>query len=465
MKNRFLSALLLPFSLHAAATIVILNNDGAGEGFNDPTPAAPVGGNSGTTLGQQRLIAFQHAANIWGATLTSSVTTVVRANFDPLPCTATSAVAGSAGPISVSSGFTNAPISNTWYHAALANKLAGSDLNAANPEIGATFNSNLGQANCLTGTFFYLGLDGNHGANVDLVVVLLHEFGHGLGFSTVTSSTTGSQVGPPFQPSVFDRFLFDTTQGLTWDNLTNAQRVASAINTGNLVWNGANGVGAVPTVLSGRPQAVVTTAGLPGSGTYAGGNATFGGALTIGGVTADLMPVLDQGAGAGCTAFNAANSIAVNGKIALIDRGICGFTTKVKNAQNAGAIGVIIGNNVAGAAPPVGGSDPTITIPVMSISQADSNTLKTALAFRSRTRSGVVTKLGSNPSLFSGADASNRPLMYTPNPVEPGSSVSHWDTTLFRNQLMEPFINADLTHSVTVPQDLTFLLLRDIGWN
>src|SRR5262245_19160713 len=69
---------------HAAATIVVVNNDGPGEGFNDPTPAAPVGGNTGTTLGAQRLIAFQHAANLWGATLDSPVTIIVRAAFDPL---------------------------------------------------------------------------------------------------------------------------------------------------------------------------------------------------------------------------------------------------------------------------------------------------------------------------------------------------------------------------------------------
>src|SRR5215510_251470 len=68
----------------AAATIIVVNVDGAGEGFNDPTPAAPVGGNTGTTKGAQRLIAFQYAANIWGATLDSPVTIVVRAAFDPL---------------------------------------------------------------------------------------------------------------------------------------------------------------------------------------------------------------------------------------------------------------------------------------------------------------------------------------------------------------------------------------------
>lgn len=41
------------------ATVTIVNTDGAGEGFNDNTAATPVGGNSGTTIGEQRLIAFQ----------------------------------------------------------------------------------------------------------------------------------------------------------------------------------------------------------------------------------------------------------------------------------------------------------------------------------------------------------------------------------------------------------------------
>ena len=44
--------------------------------------------------------------------------------------------------------------------------------------------------------------------------------------------------------------------------------------------------------------------------------------------------------------------LAVNGKIALIDRGTCTFPEKVKTAQNAGAIGVIIVDNVAGSPPP-----------------------------------------------------------------------------------------------------------------
>lgn len=81
-------------SAFAAATITIVNMDGPGEGFNDPTPAAPVGGNPGTTVGQQRLIAFQFAADIWGATLTDSVEIKIQAAFNPLPCSASSGVLG-----------------------------------------------------------------------------------------------------------------------------------------------------------------------------------------------------------------------------------------------------------------------------------------------------------------------------------------------------------------------------------
>jgi hypothetical protein len=61
-----------PSPVSAGAKLTIVNNDGPGEGFNDPTPVAPVGGNTGTTRGQQRLIAFQYAANLWGRRSTAT---------------------------------------------------------------------------------------------------------------------------------------------------------------------------------------------------------------------------------------------------------------------------------------------------------------------------------------------------------------------------------------------------------
>src|SRR5215831_21255418 len=107
----------------ASATIVIQNNDPAGVGFNDPTAVAPVGGNGGTTLGQQRLNAFQAAANIWGATINSVPSIVVLSTFEPLTCTATSAVLGSAGPTEVFRDFTGAPFPGTWYNNAHASAI------------------------------------------------------------------------------------------------------------------------------------------------------------------------------------------------------------------------------------------------------------------------------------------------------------------------------------------------------
>src|ERR1051325_5373628 len=95
-------------SASGQATIVIDNADQPGVGFNDATPVAPVGGNNGTTLGQQRLNAFQFAANIWGATLTSGPTITVRASWVPQACTATKGTLGSASPVSVARNFPNA---------------------------------------------------------------------------------------------------------------------------------------------------------------------------------------------------------------------------------------------------------------------------------------------------------------------------------------------------------------------
>ena len=66
--------------------------------------------------------------------------------------------------------------------------------------------------------------------------MLLHEFGHGLGFSTLVDEADGSEfLG---QPDVFERFILDTTAGLHWSEMTDIQRAASATNTGNLVWDG-----------------------------------------------------------------------------------------------------------------------------------------------------------------------------------------------------------------------------------
>lgn len=70
------------------------------------------------------------------------------------------------------------------------------------------------------------------------------------------------------------------------------------------------------------------------------------------------------------------NGTELNGNIAVIDRGTCTFVTKVQNAQDAGAIAVVVINNEPGAPFGMGGTSGTITIPSIMISQDDGNLLK-----------------------------------------------------------------------------------------
>ncbi len=445
---------LFAFAVAAnAATITIVNNDGVGEGFNDATAVAPVGGNPGTTLGQQRLYIFQTAAAMWGSVLPSAVLIQVNSQFNPLTCTATSATLGSTGATTIHRDFAGAPYSGTWYVQSLANRLYGADLNTAQADMNSTFNSTLdnGSASCLGGQKWYYGVDGLEGTNVELLPVCLHEMAHGLGFMTTTSGSSGAYNSS--YPSIYDRFLVDKITGNHWADAaeTPAQRVTSAKSVDQLVWDGPGVTSAAPGFLNYQPYLNVTT---PALGTFNVNAAAFGGALTLGGVTGDVVLMQDVLAPTSDGCETLVNGPALAGKIALVDRGVCAFVAKAESAQANGAIALIIANNAAGTIIPAG-TDPAITIPVVSITQAQGTTLKTALG------SGTVTvTVGLNPAQRAGSDLAGHVYMYTPTTFSSGSSVSHYDITLTPNALMEYAINGDLHNNL----DLTPALMADIGW-
>lgn len=458
MLHRFASALLLasavlaaPATASAAANVFVLNASPAGVGFNDPTPAVPVGGNAGTTLGEQRLIAFQQAADRWGAMLDSNVPIYVYASFEPLGAN----VLGAAIAWSVFSDFPGAPgfpgasIADTWYPSPLADKRAGEDLEPGMPDIYAVFSSD---AN------WYLGLDANHGAQTDLVTVVMHELGHGLGFATYVDDTTGQNFAG--QTDVFAQHTEDATTGVTFSNMaTDAERAAAILKVDNLVWDGASVGAAVPYVLKlGRPELNIAT---PSSiaGAYRIGTAGFGAPLSGAGISGSVTLVND-GVGVPTDACTPLAAGSLSGAIALVDRGSCTFVVKAANVQAAGALAMIVANSAAGDPPPgLGGTDPTLTMTSVMISRALGLGIKSALA-----GGPVQVTLGIDTTQRAGADPLDRAQLYATNPVQPGSSVSHYDSIAFSNQLMEPAINGDLTHEVIPPFDMTLPLLRDIGW-
>ncbi len=434
------------------AEVVIINNDGAGVGLNDPTPATPVAGNNGTTLGEQRLNVLERAAQIWAQNLVSDVPIAIQAQTASQACTATTAVLASAGAAVVERDFPNAPEAGTWYHGALANAIAGVDLDPGSPDITTQFNINLDEdPNCLGGNGWYYGFDHEEGPQTDLLAVMLHEYGHGLGFANFANESTGTL----FQniPDIYTTFTRDLETGTDWNDMTNAERIASSINDPDVVWTGANVTAALDGFLA---PPVILTIDAPGNiaGAFPAQSASFGPPVPGGAGLSGSVVLAEDGVGTGtdgCEAFT--NGAAVNGNIALIDRGSCSFTSKVVNAQAVGATAVLIANNVATGLPPMGGSDPTITIPSIGISQTEGASIQGELP-------GVDVTLEFDLGAPLAGTNGGFLRVNAPNPVAPGSSISHWTPAATPSLLMEPAITSALTDDV----DLTLEHFRDIGW-
>ena len=200
----------------------------ARQGLSRPAAATITVNYTGFT--PQAQAAFQYAVDIWESQLTSNAPIVVNATFQDLGPT----TLGSAGPAWIFRDFSGA-VPGTWYAKALASKIAGTDISPSNPpEISARFSS----------TFtWYLGTDGNPPAGqYDLVSVVLHELGHGLGF--YGSATVSSGIGGITRsglPDIYDRFV-ETGAGQTILSFTNGSaELGSQLTSGNLYWNGTNG--------------------------------------------------------------------------------------------------------------------------------------------------------------------------------------------------------------------------------
>ncbi|HUK13848.1 MAG TPA: S8 family serine peptidase [Thermoanaerobaculaceae bacterium] len=110
------------------------------------------------------------------------------------------------------------------------------------------------------------------------------------------------------------------------------------------------------------------------AGDYVVEAAEFGPPLPSAGITSDLVWANPHN---GCSSFS--NAAAMQGKVAMMDRGSCNFTVKVKNAQLAGATAAIVADNVDEGPIVMSGTDATITIPSVSMFFVDAQGLEADL--------------------------------------------------------------------------------------
>ena len=175
---------------------------------------------------------FQSAVDVWSANFSSSVPITIDATWQRI---ASFGVLGSARPGSYFSGFDGAPDSSLWYPSALANALAGKDLDPKQSEIVIQVNS-LAEWNTTN--------DGlSHVNQYDLQSVFIHEMGHGLGFLSTDSYDSFLGYGSIEQPTPFDAYV-QVEDGRRLSDLPTPSLELGKALTSPLVWSGAQGVAA-----------------------------------------------------------------------------------------------------------------------------------------------------------------------------------------------------------------------------
>jgi hypothetical protein len=172
----------------------------------------------------------QESLDIWAANFRSSVAITVDATWER---SKSENILGSARGGSYFSSFAGAPDPALWYVSALANALAGKDLDKNNPEIIIQVNSQApwnsrGDAKPTRSEY-------------DLKSVFLHEVGHGLGFSSNDSYEPTFGVGTLSMPTPFDAYL-QTSDGKRLADLPSPSKELGTALTTSLVWSGALGI-------------------------------------------------------------------------------------------------------------------------------------------------------------------------------------------------------------------------------
>lgn len=431
--------------------------DASDRGFFDQTPVEPLTSNPGLTLGEQRRLAFERALEIWARALQSRVPVRIEATFDPfpeLPCEETAAVLGAARAQSAFAGFAGAPRADVYYPSPLADKLAGVDLDPSESDITALFNPRLDDGRCLGGLGWNYDFEAGTG-QADFVNTVLHELAHGLGFASLVDEVSG-EAGSGI--SVFETLMFDNELNKTWEQMSAAERAFSITNPFGLVWLGERVTNAAPRLLSpGKPTLVIedeepiVLLAEPSFGPFIDEEEREGALLYL---APDIVCDIPQPFGGGDA-------------IVLLEAGGCAdLAGQIRIVQELGAVAVLSRAELPGAPPrSVDAPGPGVLIPALALTQQRFDALVERLASGENLRASLSTTPGAI-----GTDALGRVLLNATDPVQVGSSASHWDASLRKagsddsvahNLLMEPAAGGALENAVN---DLSVQLLQDIGW-
>lgn len=434
-------AALLPIASAAAGKLefILRNADESGQGFKDGRidPAS-----RGGTLGERRWRVIEAAAAVWSDALHGPLPVVVQVKMSRLPC----GVLGSArsnGYITNQSGLEQDQV----YPVALAERILQRQLNGDEPDIILELND----AACpRLGPYWHLGLDAEvPEGRVSMLRVAVHELAHGLGFESLVNPIDGKALRDASGLDPFSRLLYDLNMESFWHELTPAQRAESAARPRGLVWGGLRAVSAAHQIL--KPGAVVLgvkpkTPGISGWLTSSTGNPDF---ERIEGPVRTAS--LKRGS---CVPLAARFSE----HILLVRESRCSTVELAAEAVKIGAVAVLeMEGSSRAPAPAFGARDPgreRNVLPVFRIVRNDGEKLSSI--------PGVWASLERDSSRLRGADEQGRPFLYTPSPVVPGVSLSHFDSSLDNRALLEPTPNRG---AARVDVALERAVLQDIGWS
>lgn len=235
--NKFLNLLFL-IACSAQADIIIVNQNDPDEGLNDLSERTPIGGNTGETLGEQRLNVLFEAARILNESLDITYDVHVGSQFTVLPCSDNGTVLGRAGVPDYYLDYSNGSV----VPYALANHILDRDLNGSGLEIETEFNSALDNQNgCTAGLNWYYGFDSAPENGTSFLSVVLHEIVHGMGFIGLMGSSAHAPFSWPDGKegfSLLSKNLGRAGFSATLDEMTRGQRIIAMTSGDRLTWKG-----------------------------------------------------------------------------------------------------------------------------------------------------------------------------------------------------------------------------------